>query len=269
MEITADNINVSSDDPAVSRQTPAGGRAVTVRWLSMSRLPADHPWVTVRRPDGERRMSVRPPVCFFRQLHPKFPRVTERRPAGNWAAPRRTPADELICVTSADHPAKFNCELKCSGHHRMSKGWALQVCLFGRRVPNFCRIWCKSCRAAIWRSIFLYWDGSFTSSKYPPSFSRSWSHMWLMWSLYVYMESNCCLAMQTGEVSQQPKHSKFLMNISNYILYQGQHYTGNRELTLAWSFWLPHDNQTLLTFHGDFTQTCSLFWDRPWGCGFN
>ena len=74
---------------------------------------------------------------FFRQLHPKFPQVAERRPAGDWAAPCGTPADELIYVTSADHPAKFNCELKFSGRRRMSKGWALQECLFGRRPPRF------------------------------------------------------------------------------------------------------------------------------------
>ena len=99
---------------------------------------------------------------FFCQLHPKFPRVAERRTAGDWAAPHGTPADELICVTLADHPAKFNCELKRSGRRRMSKGWALQECLFGWRPPAFCRIWCKSRRAAIRRSIFLYWDGIFT-----------------------------------------------------------------------------------------------------------
>ena len=74
---------------------------------------------------------------FFCQLHPKFPRVAERRLAGDWAASRRTPADELICVTSADHPAKFNCKLKCSGRCQMTKGWALQECLFGRRPPDF------------------------------------------------------------------------------------------------------------------------------------
>ena len=155
MEITADNIKVSSDDPAVSQWMPAGGHVVTVRWLSMSRLPADPPWVTVRHLDGEWRMSVRPPVgFFFCQLHPKLPRVTKRRSVGDWAASRGTPADELICVTSAGHPAKFNCELKCTGRRRMSKGWALQECLFGRRPPDFCRIWWKSRRATIQRSIF-------------------------------------------------------------------------------------------------------------------
>ena len=147
MEITADNINVSSDDPAVSQRTPAGGRGLTVRWLSMSRLPADHPWVTVRHPDGERRMSVRPPVFFFRQLHPKFPRVAERKPAGDWAASHRMPAEELICVTSADHPAKFNCELQCSGCRRMSKGWALACS--GGGCPIFAGF---DAKVAAWRS---------------------------------------------------------------------------------------------------------------------
>ena len=59
---------------------------------------------------------------IFRQLHPKFPRVAERRPAGDLAASRGILADELICVTTADLPEKLNCELKCSGHRRMSKG---------------------------------------------------------------------------------------------------------------------------------------------------
>ena len=59
---------------------------------------------------------------FFCQLHPKFQRIAKRRPAGDLAASHGTPADELICVTSADHPAKFNCELKWPGCHRMSKG---------------------------------------------------------------------------------------------------------------------------------------------------
>ena len=103
----------------------------------MSRLPADHPWVTVRRPDGERWMSVRPPVGFFHQLHPKFPRVAERRPACNWAECRGTPANELICVTSANHPAKFNCELKCLGRRRMSKDEHFRSACSGGGRPIF------------------------------------------------------------------------------------------------------------------------------------
>ena len=99
---------------------------------------------------------------FFCQLHPKFPPVAERWPAGDRAAPRGAPADELICVTSADHLANFNCELKCSGHRPMTWGWALQECLFGRPPPDFCRIWCKTRRTVIGRSIFLYCDVGFS-----------------------------------------------------------------------------------------------------------
>ena len=55
----------------------------------MSRLPADHPWVTVRRPDGERQMSVWPPVGFFPPITPQIPTSHRaeagRRPGG---APR-------------------------------------------------------------------------------------------------------------------------------------------------------------------------------------
>ena len=87
----------------------------------MSTLPADHPWVTVRHPDRERRMSVRPPVSFFPPITPQIP--TDRRAeAGRRLGSAPRDADELICVTLADHPAKFNCELKCSGRRRMSKG---------------------------------------------------------------------------------------------------------------------------------------------------
>ena len=161
MEITADNINVSSDDPVVSRRTPAGDRAVTIRWLSKSRLPADHPWVTVRCPDGEQRMSVWPLVGFFPPITPQIP-TSCRAAAGRWpGGARRAPADELICVTSADHPANFNCELKCSRHRPMTVGWALQECLFGRLPPDFCRIWCKTRRTVIRRSILLYCDLGF------------------------------------------------------------------------------------------------------------
>ena len=70
---------------------------------------------------------------FFCQLHPKFPRVAERRPVGDREASCWTLANELICKTSADHQAKFNCELKCSGRW-ISKGWALQECLFGHPI---------------------------------------------------------------------------------------------------------------------------------------
>ena len=150
--------------PAMIQRSPSGRLQVAVRSLL-----GDFPCLGCRQitPGSPSGVPTENGGCpcgrlwvFFRQLQPKFPRVTERRLAGDWAAPRGTPADELICVTSADHPAKFNCELKCSGRHRMRKGWALQECLFGRRPPDFCRIWCKSRHAAIRRSIILYWDGS-------------------------------------------------------------------------------------------------------------
>ena len=78
MEITADNINVSSDDPAMIQWRSSGLPADAVGWLSMSRLLADHPWVTVRPPDGDRRIPVGRLWVFFCQLHPKFPRVAAR-----------------------------------------------------------------------------------------------------------------------------------------------------------------------------------------------
>ena len=98
MEITADNINVSSDDPAVSQRTPLGDFPC----LSCRQITTGSPPGVLTENGGSPcgRLWV-----FFRQLHPKFPRVTERRLA-----------DELICVTSADHPAKFNCELKWPSH---------------------------------------------------------------------------------------------------------------------------------------------------------
>ena len=46
------------------------------------------PWVTVRCPDGERRISVRPPDGFFPPITPQIPQVTERRPAGDRDAGR-------------------------------------------------------------------------------------------------------------------------------------------------------------------------------------
>ena len=130
MEIIADNIKVSSDDLAVSQRSPLGDfPCLGCRQITPG-SPSGVPKEISGSPFG--RLWV-----FFCQLHPKFPRVTERRPAGDRAASHGTPADELICVTSADHPAKFNCELKCSGRRPMSKGWALQECLFGRRPPDF------------------------------------------------------------------------------------------------------------------------------------
>ena len=118
MEITADNINVSSDDPAVSQRTPLddfpclGWRQITPG--SLSGVPTENGG----SPCGRL-------WFFFCQLHHKFPRVTERRPAGDRAASHGTLADELICETSADHPANFNCELNLPDDCRTSARWVL------------------------------------------------------------------------------------------------------------------------------------------------
>ena len=120
----------SSDDPAVSQWKPLGDfpclGCQQITPGSPSGIPMEISW----SPFG--RLWV-----FFCQLHPKFPRVAEQRPAGDRAASHGTLADEFICMTLADHPAKFNCELKCSGRRPTSKGWALQECLFGRQPPDF------------------------------------------------------------------------------------------------------------------------------------
>ena len=112
--------------PAMIQLSPGGTLQVAVR-SPLGDFPCLGCWQITRgsqsgvpTENGERpcgRLCV-----FFHQLHPKFPRVAERRPAVDWAASRGTPADELICVTLADHPVKFNCELKCSGRRWISKG---------------------------------------------------------------------------------------------------------------------------------------------------
>ena len=156
---------IISTCPAMIQRSPGGRLQVAVR----SPL-ADFPCLGCRQitPGSPSGVPTENGGCpcghlwvFFRQLHPKFPRVAERRLAGDWLAGegwQGTPADELICVTSADHPAKFNIELKCSGRRWMSKRWALQECLFGWRPPDFCWIWCKTHRTVIGRSIFHYCD---------------------------------------------------------------------------------------------------------------
>ena len=77
----------------------------------------------------------------FGSLWVFFPPITPQIPTGYRAEAGRRPAGvprayELIWWTSVDHPPNFNCELKCSGCHPTSKGWALQECLFVRRPPD-------------------------------------------------------------------------------------------------------------------------------------
>ena len=151
---------------------------------------------------------------FFHQLHPKFPRVAERRPASDWAALRGTPADELICVTSADHLAKFDCELKCSGR-RMSKGWALQECLFGRRPPDFCRIWCKTRCTVIGRLIFLYCDVPIrwvNEQKLDSSCSVSWLRCRFVWRGF-------CLFFARGGAGNDPEAVGWLIELLNGLVW--------------------------------------------------
>ena len=117
---------------------PAGGPADAVGWLSMSRLPADHPWVTVRRPVADMRISLRPPVFFFSANYiPNSHGSPSGGPAGDWVVSRGNPANELIWCTPADHPPNFSCELKCLGRWLTSQGWALQEWLFGGWSPDF------------------------------------------------------------------------------------------------------------------------------------
>ena len=113
MEITADNINVSSDDPVVSQWTPLDDFPCLGCWQITPASPSGDPTENGGSPCGRL-------WFFFCQLHPKFPRVAERRPAGDRAASCGTPADELICMTLADHPANFNCELNLPGRRRTS-----------------------------------------------------------------------------------------------------------------------------------------------------
>ena len=119
-------------------------RAQIGRWSS------GHPQASVRRPGGARLVDITDNFRWW--------------PLGRRALTARWPNDEWIIGTSADHPANFNCELKCSGCLWMSKGWALQECLFRRRLPDFCRIWCKTRRALIRRSILLYCDVGISSN---------------------------------------------------------------------------------------------------------
>ena len=139
------------DDRTVIVRRSSDHMTVTTWGTRIGRWSSGHPQASVRRPGGDRAVYIWP-------AEQKFWTVAHGLPCSDQQAAGRRLTDEWIFVTSADHPAKFNCELKWLGHCRMSKGWALQECLFGRRQPDFCRIWCKTRRAAIRRSIFLYWD---------------------------------------------------------------------------------------------------------------
>ena len=69
--------------PAMIQRWSSGLPADAFGWLSMSRLPAGHPWVTIRCPDGEWQISVRPAVGFFPPITPQIP-TGRRAVAGRW-----------------------------------------------------------------------------------------------------------------------------------------------------------------------------------------
>ena len=146
--------------PAVSQWTPAGGRPVTVRWLSLFRLPADHPWGTVRSPCDHRGIIPRWPGgdrsifgnIFPRKIGPvarRSPPDVRRRPGG-----RRRMAK--LPQESADHPANFNCELNLPDRRRMSAGCVLKGCSIGGWPSDFCRIRAPDHHTVIRRSILPY-----------------------------------------------------------------------------------------------------------------
>ena len=147
------------DDRTVIVRRSSDHITVTTWGTRIGRWSSGHPQVSVRRPGGDRAVYVWP-------AEQKFWTVAHGPPCSDRQAAGRRPTDEWIFVTSADHPAKFNCELKWLGHRRISKGWALQECLFRRRPPDFCRIWCKTRPAAIRQSIFLYWDVGFYKTRH-------------------------------------------------------------------------------------------------------
>ena len=135
-----------------------GHRSMTVRSRYNHQFESENRQMIERSPAGDHAASRRWP---FGRHNREFPTVALGSPCGDRQAAARWPNDEWIIGTSADHPANFNCELKCSGRRRMSPGWALQECLFGRPPPDFCRIWCKTRRPVIRRSIFIYCDVAF------------------------------------------------------------------------------------------------------------
>ena len=117
------------DDRTVIRRTSSDHLAVTHWGMRIVRWSDGHPQVAVRRPAGDRAVSVQQPEPKFRTVA-HGPLCSDRQVAG-WR-----PTDEWLCVASADHLPNFNSELKCSGRRPTSKGWALQECLFRQRPPD-------------------------------------------------------------------------------------------------------------------------------------
>ena len=135
-----------------------GHRSMTVRSRYNQQFEGENRQMIERSPSGDRAASRRWP---FGRHNRYFPTVALGSPCGDRQAAARRLNDEWIVGTSADHPANFNCELKSSGCRRMSAGWALQECLFGRPPPDFCWIRAPDHRTVIRRSILPYCDVAF------------------------------------------------------------------------------------------------------------
>ena len=160
--------------PGIIRRPSPGDLPMAVRAPGDLRAMSTNRSIAVRSPSGDRynrQMIERSPSGDraaprrrpFGRHNRDFPTVALGSPCGDRQAAARRLNDEWIVGTSADHPANFNCELKSNGRRRMSAGWALQECLFGRPPPDFCRIRALDHRIVIRRSILPYCDVAITS----------------------------------------------------------------------------------------------------------
>ena len=134
--------------------------------MRIARWSDGHPQAAVRRPAGDRAVSVRQP-------EPKFRTVAHGPPCGDRQAAGGRPTDEWLCVASADHPPNFNSELKCSGRRPTSKGWGFQECLFGWRPPDLSPMGAKWGAKVTKRWLLDWFLSTGTSALASPQFSQS------------------------------------------------------------------------------------------------
>ena len=101
--------------PAMIQRSPSGCLQVAMR-SPLGDFPCLSCWqITSGSP------SVGSPcsrLCFF---FANYTPNSHGSPSGGQQATGWRPVGELICMTSADHPARFNCELKWPGRCPMSK----------------------------------------------------------------------------------------------------------------------------------------------------
>ena len=179
----------SSDDPAVSQRTPLDDFPC-LGWRQ----------ITPGSPSGILTENGGSPCgrlwFFFCQLHPKFPRVAERRSAGDRAASHGTLADELICETLADRPANFNCELNLPDDCRTSARWVLYWRITAGFLPDLMQ---KSPRGdPIGTSILTRWKWYLHPKQYGPFQIvplHSDKHRPSLWSqsLFLHVCKHSCL----------------------------------------------------------------------------